>query len=76
MSPIAGGDICNTDCLIVGIEKNTGAASIAAKVKVVLDIHYAVDISGGGIATPASMAIDVLGPNLSAVCGIEVLNII
>ena len=76
MSPIAGGNICNTDCLIVGIKKNTGAASVAAKVKVVLNIHYAVDISGGGIATPASMAIDVLGPNLSAVCGIEVLDII
>ena len=45
VSTIARWDIGNSNSLIVVIEDDTRATSVAAEEEVILDIHYTVDIS-------------------------------
>lgn len=76
VAPVARGNVCDSDRLVVAIEEHTRPTGVAAEVQVVLNIHDAVHVRSGGIATPASVTVDVLGPDLGTVRGLEVLDIV
>lgn len=75
VATVANGDVSNSNGL-VALEDDSGDARVGAQVKVVLDIHDTVNVGGGSVATPASVPVDVLSPDLGRMGGCEVLDIV
>ncbi len=68
---IPSGNVCHSDSFIP-FENNTRYTCIGAKVKIRLDVHNAVNVSCSGVAAATSVAIDVLGPDLGGMRGVQV----